>query len=104
MKKGSSTVAEFVLKVKNIGDNLKSAGDTITDRDLLLSVVNGVGHEFDAVVVLITSQQNTMSLHVAQYLLMLHEQRLEHLTVATQIDASPSANLANNSNNSGGGR
>jgi hypothetical protein len=44
IKKGSSSVSDFVLKVKNIGNSLKSAGDRVTDRDLLLSILNGLGH------------------------------------------------------------
>ena len=103
-KKGSSTVADFVMKVKSIGDNLRAAGDKVSDRDLILSVVNGVGHEFDAVGVHITSQKNAISLHEAQYLLMLHEQRIEHLNTAAQVDVSPSANFVSNNNNTNGGR
>ncbi|KAK2663134.1 hypothetical protein Ddye_001708 [Dipteronia dyeriana] len=56
LKKGSSSIAEFVLKAKNIGDSLKAAGDQVSDRDLLLSVLNGVGHEFDVILVMLTAQ------------------------------------------------
>ncbi|KAK1577018.1 hypothetical protein Q3G72_018477 [Acer saccharum] len=104
MKKGSSSVSEFVLKVKNVGNSLKSAGDSVTDRDLLLTVLNGVGNEFDAVVVMLTAQQNSISLNDAQYMLMIHEQRIEHLNPTAQVDPSPSANLATHNNNGGGGR
>ncbi|KAK2634902.1 hypothetical protein Ddye_029694 [Dipteronia dyeriana] len=40
-KKGSNTMDEFVLKVKGIGNNLRTTGDKVSDRELLLSVVNG---------------------------------------------------------------
>ncbi|KAK9094300.1 hypothetical protein Scep_025769 [Stephania cephalantha] len=78
-KKGSSSISEFVLKVKNLGAKLKSIDQVISDSDLIQAVLNGLGHEFDPVVVLISSQQRTMSLQDAQYLLMLHEQRIEQL-------------------------
>ncbi|KAL5740662.1 hypothetical protein ACOSQ2_029842 [Xanthoceras sorbifolium] len=106
VKKGSSSISEYVIKVKGFGDGLKSAGQTVTDRDLLLSVLNGLGHEYDPVVVLISSQQTTMSLYKAQYMLMTHEQLIEHLNSVSQVDISSSANLAvNNStrNNNRGG-
>ncbi|KAL5742812.1 hypothetical protein ACOSP7_029544 [Xanthoceras sorbifolium] len=106
VKKGSSSISEYVIKVKGFGDGLKSAGQTVTDRDLLLSVLNGLGHEYDPVVVLISSQQTTMSLYKAQYMLMTHEQLIEHLNSVSQVDISSSANLTvNNStrNNNRGG-
>ncbi|KAL5823033.1 hypothetical protein ACOSQ4_020933 [Xanthoceras sorbifolium] len=47
--------------------------------DLLLSLMHGVGHEYDVVMVLISSQRMTMSLEEAQFLLLMHEQRIEQL-------------------------
>ncbi|KAK3188711.1 hypothetical protein Dsin_028272 [Dipteronia sinensis] len=49
------TVSEFALKVKTIGDALKSTGEMIRDHDLLLNMLNGLGHEYDPIVVLISS-------------------------------------------------
>ncbi|KAL5773722.1 hypothetical protein ACOSP7_013363 [Xanthoceras sorbifolium] len=101
-KKGSSTISEFVLKVRSYGNGLKSTGQVVTDQDLLLSVLNGLGHEYDPMVVILSQQQSYMSLHEAQYMLMTHEQRIEHLNVVNQIDTStPSVNFAAAS---GGGR
>ncbi|KAL5751862.1 hypothetical protein ACOSQ2_022369 [Xanthoceras sorbifolium] len=82
-KKGSSTISEFILKVKSFGNGLKCAGQVVTDQDLLLSVLNGLGHEYDPVVVILSQQQFTLSLHEAQYMLMTHEQRIEHFNVVT---------------------
>ncbi|KAL5812488.1 hypothetical protein ACOSQ3_027438 [Xanthoceras sorbifolium] len=59
---------DFVLKIKNIGDALSAVGEKVSERDLLLSLMHGVGHEYDAVVVLISSQRMTMSLEEAQKL------------------------------------
>ncbi|KAL5861380.1 hypothetical protein ACOSQ4_002676 [Xanthoceras sorbifolium] len=79
IRKGSHSVSDFVLKIKNIGDVLSAAGEEVSERDLLLSLMHGVGHEYDAVVVLISSQRMTMSLEEAQFLLLMHEQRIEQL-------------------------
>ncbi|KAL5822979.1 hypothetical protein ACOSQ3_020938 [Xanthoceras sorbifolium] len=86
LKKGSSSIADFILKIKEIGDGLRSAGEVVTNCDLLLNVLNGLGHDFDPVVVMITSQESTMTLYEAQYMLMIHEQRIEHLNSAGQIN------------------
>ncbi|KAL5855714.1 hypothetical protein ACOSQ4_005516 [Xanthoceras sorbifolium] len=103
LRKVSSSIADFVLKVKVIGDGLRSAGQVITDRDLLLSVLNGLGHDYDPVVVMITSQQHSVSLHEAQYMLMIHEQQIEHLSSISQIEVSaPTANFVAQHNSNGG--
>ncbi|KAL5766579.1 hypothetical protein ACOSP7_017196 [Xanthoceras sorbifolium] len=94
LKKGSSAVVDYILKVKSVGDGLRSAEEVVTDRDLLMHVLNGLGHEFDSVVVVLSSQQNTITLHKAQYLLMINEQMIAHLN-ATEV-SSPLANFANN--------
>ncbi|KAL5850765.1 hypothetical protein ACOSQ4_008778 [Xanthoceras sorbifolium] len=77
--KGSHSVSDFVLKIKNIGDALSTAGEEVSERDLLLSLMHGVGYKYDAVVVLISSQRSTISLEEAQVLLLIHEQRIEEL-------------------------
>ncbi|KAL5734075.1 hypothetical protein ACOSP7_031936 [Xanthoceras sorbifolium] len=66
--------------------------------------------EYDSVVVLV-SQQRGITFHGAQYMLMIHEQQIEHLSAAGSVDFSPSANFVNNSggrgilnNNRGGGQ
>ncbi|KAL5768050.1 hypothetical protein ACOSQ2_014833 [Xanthoceras sorbifolium] len=104
IKKGSHSVSEFVLKIKNIGDALSAAREEVSERDLLLSLMHGVGHEYDSVVVLISSQRSTMSLEEAHFLLLMHEQRIEELNSPTSF-GGPTANYAANSvrgGNSGG--
>ncbi|KAL5822970.1 hypothetical protein ACOSQ4_020870 [Xanthoceras sorbifolium] len=103
IKKGARSVSDFILQIKNVGDALSAAGEEISERDLLLCLMNGVGHEYDAVVVLISSQRSTMSLEEAQFLLLMHEQRIEQLNSASQVSiGGASANFA--SNNHGGNR
>ncbi|KAK2640223.1 hypothetical protein Ddye_028018 [Dipteronia dyeriana] len=60
-KKGDSSISDFVLKIKTIGDSLKVAGQNVSDNDLLLSVLHGVGHEYDSVVTVVTSQWSSTS-------------------------------------------
>ncbi|KAL5798929.1 hypothetical protein ACOSQ2_003749 [Xanthoceras sorbifolium] len=106
-KKDSSYIADFILKVNGIRDGLRSTGQVVTDRDLLLNVLNGLSHDFDPVVVMITSQQSTMTLHEVQYMLMIHEQRIEHLNSDRQIDVpQPTVKFIANAINGGryGGR
>ncbi|KAL5840772.1 hypothetical protein ACOSQ4_013380 [Xanthoceras sorbifolium] len=77
IKKGTLSISKFMLKVQSIGDELLATGQAVCDSDLILSVISGIGHEYDPVMVMISHQQKTMSLSDAQYVLMLHEQRIE---------------------------
>ena len=54
-----------------------AAGDIVTNRDLIISLMQGVRQEYDSVVVLVSSQQHTMSVEDAQFLFLMHEQRIE---------------------------
>ncbi|KAL5734434.1 hypothetical protein ACOSP7_032295 [Xanthoceras sorbifolium] len=74
---------------------IESAGQAMSDQDLLLNVLNGLDHEYDPVAVLV-SQQSGVTLHEAQYMLMIHEQRIEHLNSTVYVDISLSVNFVNN--------
>ncbi|KAL5839812.1 hypothetical protein ACOSQ4_012420 [Xanthoceras sorbifolium] len=91
--KGSHSMSDFVLKIKNIGDAFSAAGEEVSERDLLLSLIHGVRHEYDIVVVLTSSQRSTMSLEEAQFLLLIHEQRIEELNSSSSF-GGPTANYA----------
>ncbi|KAL5804238.1 hypothetical protein ACOSQ3_031038 [Xanthoceras sorbifolium] len=101
-KKGSLSISEYFLKIKTLGDELRAAGQTITEFDLVLSLMSGLGHEYDLVVILASSQHQSMSLEDAQYMLMVHEQRLEQLNYVSSIDPSGASTnfMANAVNNS----
>ncbi|KAK1581862.1 hypothetical protein Q3G72_009741 [Acer saccharum] len=73
IKKGSDTISEFVMKIKAINDSLAASSELVSDKDLIMSLLNGLGHEYDSFVTLISSQQNTMVLEDAQFLFLMHE-------------------------------
>ncbi|KAL5810165.1 hypothetical protein ACOSQ4_026733 [Xanthoceras sorbifolium] len=84
--KGSMKINDFVLKVKSLGDGLKAAGEMIKDQDLILHILNGIGHDYDPVDVLISFQKQSVSLQEVHYLLMIHEQRLAHLNSSSHVN------------------
>ncbi|KAL5826096.1 hypothetical protein ACOSQ4_017893 [Xanthoceras sorbifolium] len=62
--------------------------------------MNGVGHEYNVVVVLISSQQRTISSEDARFLFLMHEQRIDQLNTTSQLSIhGASTNFA--TNNSG---
>ena len=99
LKKGAYSISDYVLKIKNIGDSLLAAGEDVRDRDLVMCLMNGVGHDYDTIVSVISTQQRFISFEDASYLLMTHEQRLEHLDSPTQVEGGQiSANYSSNYN------
>ncbi|KAL5844408.1 hypothetical protein ACOSQ4_010366 [Xanthoceras sorbifolium] len=65
IKKGSLTISEYVLKMRGLVDSLSAAGQPMSDRDLLLNVLQGVGIEYDAVEVNLSSALGTITLQDA---------------------------------------
>ncbi|KAK2645706.1 hypothetical protein Ddye_020901 [Dipteronia dyeriana] len=89
-------VSDFVLKIKNIEDALMAVGEDVKDNDLVLTLINGFGHEFDAIVVVISTQQRFISFENTHFLLMMHEQCLEHLDSPQPESGQILANYASN--------
>ena len=71
--KGTMSISDYIDKLKTICDSLAIAGHPITDFDLILYLLNGLGPEFDSVVSGITSRSDSLSLEEVQALLMSHE-------------------------------
>ena len=56
LKKGSMTVHDYFLKMRTIADTLTFTGQSISDDELLLYILGGLGSEYDPVVVNLTSR------------------------------------------------
>ncbi|PON91412.1 Zinc finger, CCHC-type, partial [Trema orientale] len=94
IKKGSSSIDEYILKMRGLADSLLAAGQPISDEELILYILGGLGSDYEAVVVNLTSRQDSISLQEVQFLLQNQEMRLEHLLSTTSVDlSSPSAHL-----------
>lgn len=100
-KKGSMTVSDFYSKMKNFADNLIASANPITEEDLVLYILAGLGSEYDPVVVNITARSDTLPLQEVYSLLLNHESRLDQLHTAANIasDGNISANYAQSTQN-----
>ncbi|KAL5746231.1 hypothetical protein ACOSP7_027377 [Xanthoceras sorbifolium] len=109
LKKGSLTISDYILKMRSYADHLLSAGHFVSDQDVIMNVLHGLGLEYDSVIVHITSRQDEITLSEAKYLLMTQEQRLEQyhssidLSQATENYVSNDKRSQRGSNNSGRG-
>ncbi|KAL5842030.1 hypothetical protein ACOSQ3_012633 [Xanthoceras sorbifolium] len=101
-KKGSMTITEYVLKLRTLADSLAASGYPMSERDLLLSVLQGLGNEYDACIVTITALQSTITVQDAQFLLMSYEARLDQQTSSASLAlSSASANFVQSGNGRG---
>ncbi|KAL5811724.1 hypothetical protein ACOSQ3_026674 [Xanthoceras sorbifolium] len=76
-KKGSSTVYEYVLKIRSLAESLIAAGQPVSERDLLMNILEGLGSEFDAVVVSITALQTDLTMGKIKEILLIQIKILE---------------------------
>ncbi|KAL5732422.1 hypothetical protein ACOSQ2_032114 [Xanthoceras sorbifolium] len=91
--------------MKSLANCLTAAGQLTNDQDVIMSVLNGLGLEYDPIVMLITSREDFISLNEAQYLLMAQEHRLELATSAASLDlTNAAANFATSNQRFQGGR
>ena len=68
---------EYILKVKIITDNLVAIGEPVKERDQILQILGGLGHEYNSIVASLTSRDEDLSLHSIHSILLTHEQRLQ---------------------------
>ncbi|KAH9684823.1 retrovirus-related pol polyprotein from transposon RE2 [Citrus sinensis] len=69
------SVEEYCLKVKAVADKLACAGSPVSEKDLLMQILNGLGPGFLDLASIITA--NRMSYDDAYALLLTHEARME---------------------------
>ncbi|KAL5768045.1 hypothetical protein ACOSQ2_014828 [Xanthoceras sorbifolium] len=99
------SVSEYILKIRSIADCLVAAGQQVSDRDLLMNILEGLDTEFDVVVVNITSLQSAISVRQAQFLLMSYEARMnQNASSASLAISDASVNYSQSNFKRGGGR
>ncbi|KAF4379061.1 hypothetical protein F8388_022148 [Cannabis sativa] len=94
IQKGNLSIFDYLDKVKILADSLSVAGTPMDENDLIMHLLNGLGPEFDPVVVHVTSLVDDLSLESIQSLLLTHESRLERHYNLADSSTKISANLA----------
>ena len=93
LKKCALNTNDYVLKMRNIADMLSISGKLVSDEDLILYILGGLGPEFEIIVVNITFRFEAISLQEVHCLLESHEIRLEQLSTAYVIDVPPATHI-----------
>lgn len=58
VKKDSLSINDYILKIKTTSHALAATGEPLNDKDLLLAILNGLDHEHETIVSLITYQMD----------------------------------------------
>ena len=65
--------------MKAIAENLSTAGQLVSDEELILYILGGVGQEYDPVVISLTSPCDEVTLQQVQFMLQSQDMRLEQI-------------------------
>ncbi|KAI9195735.1 hypothetical protein LWI28_017622 [Acer negundo] len=105
LKKGTSSMTEYLMKKKSLIDALLYSGNVMSDDDKIMYVLGGLGPEYDPFVIPITSINGCYSLpEITALLLTTHESRLEQHTQSESLTVNMAANSQNfNQNRRGNG-
>ncbi|KAH9659782.1 Receptor-like protein 13 [Citrus sinensis] len=75
LRKESMSIEDYCIKMKIVADKLASAGSPIIEKDLMLTILNGLGAGYRDIATFITGSK--MDYDDAYALLLTHETRLE---------------------------
>ena len=92
-RKGSLSMMEYILKLKNLADSLAVIGEPVSDRDQILQLLGGLGANYNSIVASLTACEDDISLLIIHSILLTHEQCLSFQTSVAE-DNIISANLA----------
>ena len=87
LKKGVTPIDEYALKKRTLANYLIVDGKPISDDEVILFILSGLGLEYESVVVNITSKDH-ITLQRVMFLLQNHEQRIESCESTTQVDVN----------------
>ncbi|XP_060960899.1 uncharacterized protein LOC133031422 [Cannabis sativa] len=84
-KKGSTPVDEYILKMRCLADALYAASHAISDDELILYILEGLGSEYDSAIVALTTK-HAITLFEVQFLLQTQEMRIEQQHSIAALD------------------
>ena len=84
IQRGNRTITEYLHVVKTLADEIAIIDHSISDDDLTLYVLNGLGPDFREITTPIRARESSMTFVEFHDLLVGHEAYLRHLEAATQ--------------------
>ncbi|KAJ1695606.1 hypothetical protein LUZ63_012304 [Rhynchospora breviuscula] len=75
-KRGGASCAQFLQHMQEIVDRLRSIGSSISDQELVMYTLQGLGADFDNFVTAVSMRESTLSMSEFTNLLLAHEARI----------------------------
>ncbi|KAI3904097.1 hypothetical protein MKW92_026135 [Papaver armeniacum] len=85
IKRGARSVAEFIQEVKSITDSLAAIKEKVADVDIVMHILNGLGRDYDNVVIVIHNLETQISFADMKAKLLTHEQWLKAQQLETYV-------------------
>ncbi|KAH9699463.1 retrovirus-related pol polyprotein from transposon RE1 [Citrus sinensis] len=100
-RKDDLKMTEYFIKMKSIADNMAAAGSALSNDDLILHVLSGLGPDYNSVATYITGQVGTgkMNVNEAYAMLLTQEARIDqqtHMLANMDVKHNLEANFAQN--------
>jgi hypothetical protein len=80
-KQGDLSVSDYCRQMKGMTDDLRALGDTVSDRHLVLNLLQCLNKRFDHMKIFIKRSQSFPSFHIVLNDLELKEIGLDHSAV-----------------------
>nr|XP_048318914.1 uncharacterized protein LOC125418707 [Ziziphus jujuba var. spinosa] len=90
-KKNALSVDDYVLKMKDLAGNLAAAGDNVSETDLVMYILRGLGSDFQPISTILEIRPEQYSLEEVQHHLLAFESKLDELNSAINYDATHKA-------------
>ena len=100
IKKGNRSIPEYLHAVKALADEIALIDHPISDDDLTLYILNGLGSDFREIAAPIRARERSLTFEELHDLLVGHDNYLRRLESATQ-QLVVSANYTNRKNSPG---
>ena len=85
LKKGSLSMSDCIKKKKSIVDNLATVAEPISDSDMASSLLSGLGSDYEAFIVSMTTRVKPLSIDDLIGLLLFQKVRIEDTTLSESV-------------------
>lgn len=92
-KKGSQSISEHVLKIKNIVNSLLTIGETVSEQDQVDAILEGLPEEYNHSVMMVYARVDSTTVADVESLLLIQESQFEKFKVELN-PGSVSVNVA----------
>ncbi|KAF5466062.1 hypothetical protein F2P56_016020 [Juglans regia] len=98
LSKGEQSISDYYSKVKMLVDTLAATGSSISDKEFVTYLLNGLGSNYKSFITSITTRIEPISSYELYHLLLIHESIMAHNTHS--LISSPFETFAHLSTNS----